>query len=80
MSGTVYSRVNRRYLSLLRISIGVIYLWFGVLKFFHGYSPAEDLAAKTIARLSFGVSSDHTNLILLATWECIIGLFFIAGK
>jgi uncharacterized membrane protein YkgB len=80
MSGTVYSQVNQRYLSLLRISIGVIYVWFGVLKFFHGYSPAEDLAAKTIARLTFSLLSDHTNLILLATWECIIGLLFIAGK
>ena len=30
-------------LILLRISIGIIFLWFGVLKFFSGASPAEIL-------------------------------------
>ncbi|MBK6622060.1 MAG: hypothetical protein IPG32_14735 [Saprospirales bacterium] len=32
--------------TLLRISFGVIYTWFGMLKFFPGISPAEDLARK----------------------------------
>ncbi len=80
MSRPVYVPVNQRYLALLRISIGVIYLWFGMLKFFPGYSPAEDLAAKTIARLTFALFPDHPNLLLLATWECMIGLLFITGK
>ena len=31
-------------LFLLRISIGVIFLWFGALKYFEGMSPAEDTA------------------------------------
>jgi uncharacterized membrane protein YkgB len=80
MSRPVYIQVNQRYLTLLRISIGVIYVWFGVLKFFHGFSPAEDLAAKTMARLTFDLLPDHTNLMLLATLECIIGVLFMAGK
>ena len=71
---------NRRYLFLLRISIGIIYIWFGALKFFHGYSPAEDLAINTINKLCFGLIPQPVNIILLAIWECIVGLLLVAGK
>lgn len=72
--------VNRNALSLLRISIGIIYLWFGVLKFFHGYSPAEDLAINTINKLTFGLIPEPLNIILLAGWECALGILLISGK
>lgn len=71
--------VSRNALALLRISIGVIYLWFGALKFFHGYSPAEDLAINTINKLTFGLIPQPVNIILLATWECALGFLLIAG-
>ncbi len=80
MAKTISYPVSNKYIILLRISIGIVYTWFGALKFFHGYSPAEDLAAKTIAKLTFGLLSDHTNLMLLASWECAIGLLLITGK
>jgi len=80
MSPTSVIRVNRHYLFLLRVSIGIIYLWFGVLKFFHGYSPAEDLAISTINKLCFGLIPQPVNIILLAIWECALGLLLIAGK
>jgi len=35
-------------LLILRISLGVIFLWFGVLKFFKGLSPAEELVRNTV--------------------------------
>jgi uncharacterized membrane protein YphA (DoxX/SURF4 family) len=72
--------VSRRYLILLRISIGVIYIWFGTLKFFHGYSPAGDLAINTINKLSFGLIPQPVNIILLAIWECAVGLLLVRGK
>lgn len=72
--------VNRNALSLLRISIGIIYLWFGALKFFHGYSPAEDLAINTINKLTFGFIPEPLNIILLAGWECALGILLISGK
>jgi hypothetical protein len=40
---------------VLRVSLGIIFLWFGALKFFPGLSPAQDLAARTIEQLSFGI-------------------------
>ncbi|MBI2729672.1 MAG: DoxX family membrane protein [Sphingobacteriales bacterium] len=72
--------VSKRYINSLRISIGIIYLWFGALKFFHGYSPAEDLAINTINKLTFGLIPQPVNIILLAVWECAIGIALIFGK
>jgi uncharacterized membrane protein YphA (DoxX/SURF4 family) len=72
--------VNRRHLQLLRISIGLIYLWFGFLKFFHGYSPAENLAINTINKLCFGIIPTPLNIILLAIWEVTVGLLLLWGK
>src|SRR3954471_7894853 len=40
---------------LLRGSHGIVFLWFGPLKFVRGMSPAEHLAGETMARLCFGL-------------------------
>jgi len=61
-------------LFLLRISIGVIFLWFGALKFFEGMSPAEDLAIRTISTLSFNLIPTKIIIYGLATWEVLIGI------
>mgnify|MGYP000159070182 CR=1 FL=1 len=65
---------------LLRISLGVIFFWFGFLKFFPGLSPAADLATRTIEIMTFGLIPPSVSLVLLATWECLIGLGMITGK
>jgi uncharacterized membrane protein YphA (DoxX/SURF4 family) len=65
---------------LLRISIGIVYFWFGVLKFFPNLSPAQDLAARTIETLTFGIVPPATALFVLAVWECAIGIGLITGK
>ena len=64
----------RHGLTVLRISLGIVFLWFGVLKFFPGLSPAADLASRTMEKLSGGAVSASTSLILLATLETVIGL------
>ncbi len=64
----------QRGLLFLRISIGIIFLWFGGLKFFEGLSPAEDIAVQTIRTLTFGYVSDQIILFGLATWEVLIGI------
>lgn len=62
---------------LLRVSVGIVFLWFGALKFFPGISPAEGLAGRTIEVLTFGVVGPNVSLPVLATWECLIGLGLI---
>ena len=66
-------------LTLLRISLGLVFLWFGALKFFPGLSPADELAGRTIERLSGGLVGPESSLPVLATWESLIGLGLLFG-
>lgn len=66
-------------LTLLRISLGIVFLWFGALKFFPGLSPAHDLAARTIEQLSGGLVGQNVSVPVLAAWECLIGLGLLFG-
>jgi uncharacterized membrane protein YphA (DoxX/SURF4 family) len=65
---------------VLRIALGAVFLWFGALKFFHGLSPAEDLAARTITQLTFGLVPPDVALPVLAAWESLIGLGLLSGR
>ncbi len=67
-------------IALLRISIGVIFLWFGFIKNFPGLSPIEDLALRTVRVLTFNLFSDGTMAASLATLECLIGIGLLTGK
>jgi len=69
----------RNGVTFLRISLGIVFFWFGVLKFFPHASPAEELAGKTIAVLTFGHVQPNISLPILATWECLIGLGLLSG-
>ena len=62
---------------LLRMSIGIIFFWFGILKFFPGLSPAENIAVETIKVVSFNLFSDRLILIGLASLEMLIGIGLI---
>ena len=71
----------QRYGTLfLRISVGIVFFWFGILKFFPNVSPAQEIVTKTMSVLSFGLLSNSLSLIILAIWEVIIGLGLIIGK
>ena len=62
-------------LVILRIGLGVIFVWFGALKLFPGASPAEELVRNTV----YFISPDIFQPIL-AIWEVVIGLGLIIGK
>lgn len=64
---------------LLRVSLGIIFFWFGMLKFFPGLSPAEDLALRTIDVLTFSLVPAALARPILAGWEVLIGLGLITG-
>ena len=85
---TRFDRLDRRItlalaavaIPFLRIALGVVFLWFGILKFFPGLSPAQDLAARTIEQLSLGAVRPDVALPVLAAWECLIGLGLLTGR
>lgn len=64
----------------LRVSLGIIFFWFGFLKFFPGLSPAHEIATQTITKLSFGIIQPKVSINILAAWETVIGLGLIVGK
>jgi uncharacterized membrane protein YkgB len=64
---------------LLRVSLGLVFLWFGALKFFPELSPAEDLATRTISALTRGAVGASVSLPVLAAWECLIGIGLLTG-
>ena len=67
-------------LLFLRLSLGIVFFWFGFLKFFPGLSPAQDLATRTIETLSFGLIGPEVSIYILAIWECLIGLGLLTGR
>ena len=62
------------------MSIGLIYFWFGFLKFFPEISPAENIAKITTCRLTFGLMPAKTCIILLAIWETTLGIFMLFNR
>ncbi len=83
-----FDRLDRRItgalaasaIPLLRIALGVVFIWFGILKFFPGLSPAQDLAARTIEQLTLGLVPPAVALPVLAGWEVLIGIGLLAGR
>ena len=82
LRGSTFDKIDKRIthwmarqgITLLRISIGIIFLWFGALKYFEGLSPAQTLAIDTIDTLTFGWFSQQLIIYGLATWEVLIGI------
>ncbi|HSJ05555.1 MAG TPA: DoxX family protein [Longimicrobiales bacterium] len=64
-----------RGITILRIALGVVFVWFGALKFVPGLSPAEDLVRATVPFLP-----GEWFLPLLGLWEVAIGLGFLTGR
>ncbi len=62
-------------LVILRVGLGVIFFWFGILKFFPGVSPAEELVKNTVYFVD-----PELFIPILALWETIMGLGLITGK
>ena len=51
----VVAWLARWSIPLARVALGVVFVWFGGLKFFPGLSPAQELAGRTIETLTLGI-------------------------
>jgi uncharacterized membrane protein YphA (DoxX/SURF4 family) len=72
--------LGQRSVDILRVSLGLIFLVFGVLKFFPRASPAEALVMRTIDTLTLGVVHGRSAVLLTAVMECFIGLTLVSGR
>jgi uncharacterized membrane protein YphA (DoxX/SURF4 family) len=67
--------LRRSYLPVARLSIFIIYFYFGLLKLL-GDSPATPLAHALVDK-TLGASHFDTTFIVLALFECAIGILFL---
>jgi putative oxidoreductase len=72
--------LTRQSIPMLRVSLGMIVLGFGVLKYFPGVSPAENLVKTTMHLVTFGLVPDMVAMVGVATMECFIGLSLIISR
>ena len=70
----------RYSVDILRISLGVVFLAFGAVKFVPDASPAQALVERTLDTLSLGLVSGAAALLMTAVAECFIGITLITGK
>jgi uncharacterized membrane protein YkgB len=69
---------RRNSMTMLRLAVGIVYVWFGALKLFPGYSPAEPLI-----RAAYGFFPPEILVFFvpfIGAFEIAIGLLFIYGK
>ncbi|MDK1473889.1 DoxX family membrane protein [Streptomyces sp. 549] len=71
-----YTRISS---AVLRVCIGLVFCWFGVLKFFPTLSAAEDFATSAMTAMTMGLIPAPLCLLLLAVLETSIGLALLTG-
>jgi len=72
--------IEKRGIDILRISVGIVFLWFGFLKFFIDISPAEEIASRTISLITFDLMKPEVSMPFLAVLECLIGIGLLTKK
>lgn len=70
----VYSFLSKYYVWILRVTMAIVYIWFGILKPFDS-SPAADLVANSIPFLP-----REPFFIFLGVWEVALGIMFLIPK
>lgn len=72
--------LSRYSVAALRIGLGVVFLWFGMLKFFPGFNPGEELATHMIETFTFGTISPRAGLVMMGIIESAVGLGLISRR
>src|SRR4051812_8985605 len=67
----IASWMRAHAIGILRLSLAIVFVWFGGLKLF-GASPANDLVAHTVYWFD-----PRWFIPLLGVWEVLIGLFLL---
>lgn len=67
-------------ITVLRVSLGLVFLLFASVKFVSGASPAEELAVATVGKLTFGMIAGSSALLFTAITEAVIGVTLLTGR
>jgi len=80
VENVIHHQLVRHSVPALRIAVGAVFLGFGILKYFPGVSPAENLSKTTFDLLSGGLVPPGVSIVAIATLECFIGLCLLANQ
>ncbi|MDM7854520.1 DoxX family protein [Cellulomonas alba] len=72
--------LTRHSITALRVALGLVFLGFGILKFFPGVSPAQELVQRTIGALTLHHVGPGPALLATAIMETVIGLTLVTGR
>ncbi|MFD3975580.1 DUF417 family protein [Streptomyces cyaneofuscatus] len=72
--------VDAHAVALLRATVGIVFVGFGVLKLFPSASPAEQLAIDAATKMTLGLVPETVLLLSLAALETAIGIGLIVGR
>ncbi|MFF8961690.1 DUF417 family protein [Streptomyces globisporus] len=72
--------VDTHALTLLRATVGIVFVGFGMLKLFPSASPAEQLAVDAATKMTLGLVPETVLLLSLAALETAIGIGLIIGR
>ena len=80
LENTIHHRLVLHGVAMLRVAVGAVFFGFGVLKYFPGVSPAQNLTEATTHVLFLGLIPGSVALIMIATLECFIGVCLLTGR
>ena len=75
----ISSSMNKYGIVLLRISLGIVFIWFGILKPF-GLSSAEGLANQLVEVGAWWIPGNEYLYSMIAIIEILIGVFFLFNR
>ena len=65
---------------LLRLALALVYLWFGALKLRPTGSPAEELAGRTVRKLTRDRVGVRRGAMSIGVAECVIGILLLSRR
>ncbi|TWP47515.1 DoxX family protein [Lentzea tibetensis] len=71
---------GRAGVPLLRLGLGVVYLWFGALKLIPSGSPVVDLVERTVSALTFGLITGTFAVVVAGVSEVLIALVLLSNR
>jgi len=80
LENQIHHQLVLHSISGLRIMLGIVFLGFGILKYFPGVSPAQGLTEATTDILFVGLVPGDVAIVMIASLECFIGLCLLAGR
>jgi putative oxidoreductase len=76
----VHRQLVRHSVTALRIALGIVFLGFGVLKYFPNVSPAQHVTEATTHILFLGLIPGDIAIKMIATLECFIGFSLLTKR